>query len=561
MNNKAYIIPALVLLVYLSTAWDCQAGLFEQIGMCGTANSLGGAVTAAPPGAKAVHYNPAGLAFIKGTRFDNEMGWMIMNQKMTFDQSIDAETGEPWAPFGGWFNDGIDPFDGAEDRQENPYMIIPIADIGFPYTLAPAGMAVSYTPPEKDNKWSFGNGFSYAPFGGGLRNRDGDPQSYIAKTAWFCRFILAAPAAAYKISDTLSVGMSVPIGVSMFHTSQNLRAPNDMGAMTGALGECTENLEIPVLSELTLPPPWFGGGLDAYGKVGDVDFLVEDYFTTSYNLGLLWKPVKQFAFGMCYQSECETKMTGDYKFVYGERFQKTVEWNGKSPMTLITAGMFDLPYNPVPYQKGTATMEMTWPARFQAGIMIKPIKQIRFTCDASWTQWSSWPEINVGFDQKIQMLRFSRMLGYPAPADRLVIVNNFKDVWSFGYGLEIKPIDKIGIRLGWEPRKSSVRDEYYGFVPFPDMDIYGVGITIVEEPNTKPKPKNLHELNHQLLKPSIVELSVTWIRFDDKFVAADSSAHLNSTNFTKIGTNPVAGLDLKQEFEIWMYGLNQVFRW
>ena len=85
----------------------------------------------------------------------------------------------------------------------------------------------------------------------------------------------------------------------------NMRTPNDMVALTGALGEETKGLEIPVVSELTLPPPWFNGGMNPYDTQGSLQMQLEDYITTSYNLGLLWKPYDWFSFGAVYQSESE----------------------------------------------------------------------------------------------------------------------------------------------------------------------------------------------------------------------------------------------------------------
>ena len=383
----------------------------------------------------------------------------------------------------------------------------------------------------------------------------------MGRKAFFLRMVLAAPAVAYKLTDTISIGASVGIGVTLFSFQTNLRTPNTMVALTGALGEATEGLEIPVISELTFPPPWFGGGMAPYDKAAELELLVEDYFTTSYNLGFLWEPTSWFAFGACYQSESETTMEGDYKFTYGQRFQNTVAWLGRSPLTIITAAMFDLPYQAAPYQKGTATVTMTWPARLQLGIKLKPIKQLVLTCDAHWTDWEAWKALEVQFDQKIQLFRFARMLGYMNSPKAMHIDLGLENTWHFSYGIEIRPIKRLALRLGYEPRPTSVKDEFFGPVPMSDMDIYSVGIGFTIEDHPKPKPGNFHELLKQIQHPTAIDLNVTLVQLKDKTVGFNESTNMNSIDFTDIVYNPYAGLEYEQEMSVWVISLNQVFKW
>lgn len=553
------LITTLIMLVVV-LPMAANADLFEQMGTGAGPLSLGNAVTAYPEGsgAMAVHYNPASLSAL-GTRFDNGLAYITTERTVRFTQAVDPETGELWAPFGGWFNEGIDPLGGTEGKQQCGYMVIPIIDYEIPY-LVGAGMGIAYQPPGGKSNWTFGFG-QYAPFAVGLKNHSGDPISFLGQKAFFLRMVLAAPAVAYKLSDTMSVGASVGLGVTLFSFGTNMRTPNTMVALTGALGEATEGLEIPVISELTLPPPWFNGGMTPYAKAADLELMVEDYFTTSYNLGFLWEPTPWFAFGACYQSESETTMEGDYQFNYGHEFQRTVAWLGRSPLTIITAGIFDLPYQSVPSQKGTATVTMTWPARLQLGIKLRPIKQVTFTCDAHWTDWEAWPALEINFDQKIQLLRFARMLGYMGGPKKLSIDLGLENTWHLSYGLEIKPIDKIKLRLGYEARPTSVPDEKFGPVPLPDLEIFSVGIGIVVEDHPKPKPHGMHGLMKQIQHPTAIDITASYVKLQDKFVGFNESTNLNSTDFTKIVYNPYAGLEWEQEMSLWIFQLNQVFRW
>ncbi|HPR03508.1 MAG TPA: outer membrane protein transport protein, partial [Deltaproteobacteria bacterium] len=443
MARTVRIVTSALILLIMAPAW-AVAALYEQLVTSPLAVSMGSAVTAYPPGAMSIHYNPAGLANIQGTRFDNGIGFVSTYREVTLTQAVDPDTGKLWAPFGGWFNEGIDPLSGSKDKQESGYMIIPYVDYAIPYLLTP-GMGVSYKPPDpKYSRWTFGFG-QYAPYGAGLKNAGGDPMSLLGQKAFFIRMCFLSPAVAYKLTDTVSVGASVGIGPSLFYLQSKLRTPNTMVALTGALGEATEGLEIPVISELTLPPPWFNGGMTPYATQGSLEVMVEDYFTTSYNLGILWEPYEWFALGACYQSESEANMEGDFELRYGSEFRRTVDWLGRSPLTIITAAIFDLPYSSVPSQKGIATFNLTWPQRLQFGVKLKPVKQVTLTCDANWTDWEAQSQWKFVFDQKIQLFRFARMLGYQYSPDSQVFIHNFKNTWHLTYGCEIKPVEKLAL--------------------------------------------------------------------------------------------------------------------
>jgi hypothetical protein len=153
------------------------------------------------------------------------------------------------------------------------------------------------------------------------------------------------------------------------------------------------------------------------------------------------------------------------------------------------------------------------------------------------------------------------MLGYRYSTDTQVIVHDFKNTWHLSYGCEIKPIDKIALRLGYDSRPTSVQDSLFGAVPFPDLKIYSVGIGIVVDDKPKPSPKNMHERMQQLNHPNAIDITVSYIKLADKTVLNNTSKNLNSTTFTDIVYNPYAGLDWHQEMHLWWFAINQVFKW
>jgi Long-chain fatty acid transport protein len=290
--------------------------------------------------------------------------------------------------------------------------------------------------------------------------------------------VYAGPAIACKVSDTFSAGFSVGLGQGGTGCKGlHVRAPNDIVALIDILGEVTEGLEIPVVSELTLPSPWFGGGLPTYGDLARLDFDLMDDFTTSFNVGFLWKPRDWFSFGACYQSSSRSKLKGHYNFKYSEEWQNFVNWFGSSPTTATVAGIFDLPYKAVPQQTGTVYQKKwLWPQRVQCGIMLRPFKRLRLMCDFHWTDWTCADKDSFVFDQDIQILKVAKLLGYTGGNRVLVLERHWKKTQHFSFGAEFQLFDWLSLRAGYEPRPTSVPKKYYDLTwPVQDWKIYTCG--------------------------------------------------------------------------------------
>ncbi|HOC77031.1 MAG TPA: hypothetical protein PKL66_13425, partial [Deltaproteobacteria bacterium] len=114
MTRTHAILLTVFLGVVVLLPVTARGALYEQLVTSPAAVSMGSAVTAYPElsGAMTIHYNPAGLAVIPGTRFDNGIGFVSTYREVSYKQAVDPETGKLWAPFGGWFNQGRDPLDG-----------------------------------------------------------------------------------------------------------------------------------------------------------------------------------------------------------------------------------------------------------------------------------------------------------------------------------------------------------------------------------------------------------------------------------------------------------------
>ncbi|HLZ20251.1 MAG TPA: outer membrane protein transport protein [Smithellaceae bacterium] len=533
---------------------DGTAALFEQLAVETRANTLGNAVTADPKGVLSAHYNPAGLDRVRGTEVTFGIAYIpVLNIKGKFTQGINPETGQPWAPFGGWFNNGVDPEAGHESSTSG-WVGLPF--IGSLPTLTAPNLGIAYHA--ENSPFAFGFAV-YAPFGAGMQHRDGDdPYRFLGKKMSILRLVLG-PTISYRVSKSLSVGASFGLGLASMGFETKMRAPNDLVALTGALGDATAGLEIPIISELTLPPPWFGGGINPYEDIGGVKFFADDNLTTSFNAGLLWEPFEWLSFGAVYQSRSDADMKGKYTMTYGARMQNTVNWLGSSPTTIIMASILDLPTYCPPEVTGNMSLKVVFPARAQFGIKLQPHRRIKFLVDAHWAQWSSWESIEVKFDRDNELLRFAKLMGYTGGSRTLRMNNHFKDTWHFSYGLELEPFDFLTMRFGYEDRTTSISEDYFGPVPLGDMKLYSAGLGINLKPPNRTY-KGLFGLAMQLLHPDKVDLGFTYMTSEYK-VRFNQSKLFNSTDFTDVIYNPFAGLEYEEKTTAYILFLNMMYHW
>ncbi len=538
------------------------AALFEQMVVETRAQSLGGAVTADPQGPLSAHFNPAGLDRVRGTELSMGFSWVpVMNIESKFTQAVDPDTGKLWAPFGGYFNNGIDPAAGQESSTK-PSIEFPILG-QLPFNImAGANQGIAYHAKGS----SFAYGFAlYAPVAVGMEHTDpNDPMRFLGKRMSIVRLVLA-PTISYRVTKTLAVGASFGFGLARMQFDTSMRSPNELVALTGVLGEATVGLEIPIVSELTFPAPWFGGGLSPYEDIGNLKFVAEDNLTTSFNVGFLWEPFSWLSIGGVYQSESKADMRGKYALEYSNRFQRTVNWLGSSPTTIIIAAMLDLPTFAPDKHEGDMSIEVIFPARAQLGIALKPHRRVKFLADAQWVQWSRWENTEVAFDRRIELFRLTKLMGYAGGDSTMKLENGFKDTIHYSFGLELEPIDGVFLRFGYDARPTSVKESHFSMIPMGDMQLYSFGFGIETKKISFLKPperryKGLMDLAlHQLLHADRIDFGVTLLK-SKASISSNTSQNFNSTDFTKPIYNPFAGLDYENEITAWILNVNMTFR-
>jgi long-subunit fatty acid transport protein len=549
------VIPVIVLLgILLCLPRDGAAAIFEQLAMDARGTSLCNSVTADPSGPMSVHYNPAGLDRTVGTEAYQGLIWApVLNVKGKFTQGTDPSTGKLWAPFGGWFNNGIDP-EAGHGSSTTPSIELPF--LGKIPMIAPTSGVAHH---DKDSPFAYGFAIT-TPYAAGMTHPDADdPYRFLGKSSTILR-IVASPGVSYRVTNNLAIGASFGLGMGFFGMQNDMRAPNDMVALTGALGQSTKGLEIPIVSELTLPAPWFGGGMSPYETMASMKLYGQDLLNTSYNIGFLWDPFSWLSFGGVYQSQATAEIKGRYTFTYSQDMQNSVNWMGSSPLLIVSAAMLGLQTHLADQDSGNFRSDLVFPQRVQFGIKLQPHPRIKFLVDANWTDWESWKAISIVFDRDLAMLQLARLLGYTGGINTLTIENGFKNTWNLSYGLELQASDHLTLRLGYEDRPTSNTASYFGAIPLGDMKFYSVGIGIKQEKVPLRKIKGLSDLIDQMNSPDLLDLSVTYMTSEYK-CDFNQSQNFNSTDFTKMVYNPFAGLTYEQKTEAWIIILKQTYYW
>ena len=532
IETTAYLIFIIMMVIGFPSL--SHATFNEQLAICAKSIALANACTADPPGISSIHFNPAGLSQLpEGKVF--EQGFLLPVLRNTWKYKADPDYPGVFGQWGPQEGQIHDPVAGKQDTNSSGVLYVPIYDDSVNFLAGPSAGLASRTP---GSKWTFAVG-NYTPYAGGMNYRSDSPAIYGVRTLYLQHLIYAMPAVSYQMTDSLSVGMSVGMGQTAMGVRMNNRSPSEMVALTRVLGDATKDLEIPILSELTMPPPWFGGGVGPYDLAATLDFQVRDDFSPNYNVGLLWKPKKWFSFGLNYQSKIEADLTGGYNFRYSECYQSMMDWQGSSPLLIMTGGMLQLPTHGVPYQSGIMTATIKFPQRVQTGIMVKPTKRLKILFDVQWAQWSAaWQENNFQTDQDIQLLQMVRILGYTGGTRNLIVRREFEDTISWCAGLEYQLTPKLALRCGYEWRPTSVQDylaDAQAFVP--DLHNIGVGVGI--------------KLPHGVT----LDVGLGWAFNHHHRIPNNSSENMNSTNSFIPVYNPYAGLDVRQELDIYTFAV------
>jgi len=514
---------------------QADAALTENLTTSVTAMALGNAVTADPPGIDSIHFNPAGLARLEGDSESFHMFGASIRNNNSFHQPDGFD-------IGGWTQD---PLAGSHSGPVRQGMYVP--GYGKPGWRLPAvvvpGIGMAWNT--AGSPWTFATNSYMAEAMSIDRSSDpNDPAQYDGRQLQLQRLVYLAPSVGYKYSDTLRFGVSVPIAHAAFVVDTAMRFPNELLGVFGKLqqGWCPDNGGniIDVFGFGVC-----GGGQDGmvtpFKKAADMRLEMSAPFDPTINLGVLWEPKPWFAFGAVYQGGSKTHYTGTYEFDTTPMLRNFVQGLNSSLLGPIAGATLGFPTSIPAQQKGNLSATIPFPTHLQLGIKLRPIQYVQLNVDLSYSTWSEWDALNFQFDQSIKLLEVAHLYGY-ADSSKLSIPRGYQSKVNPAFGLQLFPTDWLTLRLGYEPRKSSIPgDKIDLLAPLPDTKLYSAG------------------LNIKLGKNS--DLSLTGSYMVGKYsVPANTDCNLNCNIFLNVIYNPYAGLDVAGDFRVRYVGLDFTHR-
>ena len=507
-----------------------QASFTENIGTSPEAMSMGNAVTADPSGLDSIHFNPAGLTRLKGNwKADTFFGASI--------KPYASFTQPPGFDIGGWKDDPLAGTSTGPVRQSIFLPVIGVPKARLPFAAA-AGLGFSWNKP--GSPWTFATA-SYVVQGVGIdRTLDAnDPARFDGRRVNIQRLVYLSPTVAYKWSDSLSFGVGIPIAHQGFMLDTDMRMPNKLLGIIGKLQDawCGDSSNPLDAFAFGLCGDGQGGGrLRPFNKIGAMNFEMTAPADPTINLGMLWEPSDRLSFGAVYQSGSNSVLTGKYQFNAEPMLDKFVRGMYSSLLGPIVASMFGFPTSIPPVQSGNVTLVLPYAEHIQLGLKVKPISRVQLNLDANWSNWKRWDKLTFQFDQPINLLMMARIFGQADPS-KLVIPRGYRNTINYGMGLQVNVTDSLAVRLGYEPRKSSVGPDKIDLIsPLPDITVKSIGVGYVAKDGMR------------------IDAAASYA--SGKFnVPPDGSCNLNCTNFFNAVYNPYAGLDVSGGIRIRYFGV------
>ncbi|RLP55645.1 MAG: hypothetical protein D6160_04385 [Ketobacter sp.] len=443
---------------------------------------LANAVTADPPGVDSIHFNPAGLAKIKGRQYsvkfivahteldasfgeNTEPGADVLQSYYNLRQNADC-SGLPNTP-DGWQNCwGNDPVANQSSSNADPSLMLPFfGPTELPILAFPSG-GVAVEDPSRG--WTIGTAV-YSPEGFGYSRDEDDPGAYQGIQVGVTRLTYFAPTIAMPVNETLSFGVGVNFSYQGMGVDTYLRAPL----------ETTQFLT--ALEDLNLP----SGNLDVlrpYEPVGRLSMEMEDFLSIGFNLGILWEPYEWLSFGFLYQSEKTSQLSGDFKMENSPEFLATTDGLHHTGLDSAFLLLDGVPFNATAVESGTVELEYITPQNIAFGTSVKVLPNLKINFDVKWIEYSVWEELNFKFDGDVDFLNFSSVvyaisgLKDNADPDAMRLPRNYEDVWSVAIGAEYQVNDNLVIRAGYEPRSSAIPSTSADLLfPVGEADLFSAG--------------------------------------------------------------------------------------
>ena len=551
-SSKILIISLSILtLTYTTTT---RATLVDSLTIgSAKALSLGHSVTADPPGIDSIHYNPAGLARLKGKQrhikvlsadfgIELKFGEYEAGQQKRIDRTAEF-IGED-SPY------LVDEAYGATSKTEGATAMLPVFGmVDLPLALAPL-IGFSFSPEGSD--LTFGTN-TYTPMFLGFNRKEDDPGRFMGEQLSLTMITYLSPTVAYQITDSLSFGASVNFNYAGVGIKLIFREPHEMfywmqsewvqGFMCNAEGESiTDAINV-------------CNNISPYSDLGIMEFEVEQPMALGFNLGLLWEPMDWITFGLAYNSGIDLDMNGDFQFPASEELREfflpilsadvvqtagqgleLVNVNLPTPESL---GGVDAQGNVDPGVQGQANVKLEMPEHWAIGTSIQITPRLKVNMDVKWTGWSSFVGIPVTFDRNIGLLELAVIADQlggnnQAKPNAVTFPLGLQDTWNWSIGTEFQYNDRLVLRAGIEDRPSATPPEARSpLVPLDEGMLYGAGF------------------GYQLKKGTDIDFALGYFSSSLEMPACTSQIG-NSCDGRQVIYNPYVGQDITADLNVFL---------
>lgn len=551
-------IKLFLCLFLLSATYSAQASFTDSLTVGNAkALALGHAVTADPPGIDSIHFNPAGLARLKGRQLHIKGVYGIFETNYEFggygeyQQGLIDELLEYQYPG----SNGVIPpeaqdyyYDEAlysSSEVEGPTVMLPGGMVDMPFAGGVMGGA-TYSP--AGSNYTFGTNV-YAPMMSGFNRAEDDPGRFFQRRGAFTLLTYFSPSVGIEISDELQVGFALNFSYAGMGLDLPAREPhlllwqyghpwfqdnfcNADGTPTGT----------PDLNLCHVVSP--------YITYGDLYIEADNPLVFSYNFGVLWSPKPWVTFGLSYNSAVKNELEGDWEFPINPFFEQVLRdnmtgsaWPAFQAAT-AALGMTLPGVAEVDAQNagGKVKVQYELPQHISGGISIQLTPKWKYNVDVKWTEWSVFSDIQITMDKEFAFFQLGSIADKLLNRGRNGIEPNgvkyllgLQDVTYWGMGTEYQYNDNLALRLGYENRPSAVpAGEPNAFIPMNDGELYSVGFA--------------YEFESQ----NTLDVSVGYMMSKTHYPPCTAKLG-NSCNPNDVAYGPYQGMDIRSEVSFLLF--------
>ncbi len=542
-----------VLSLWVSSAWPVVADSLT-IGNA-KALSLGNAVTADPPGIDSIHFNPAGLARIKGRVLQLKMVAADFSVVMDIGDYVDARKNRlQEMEATGLFEDGYfdDEAHMSTSETEGAALMLPFFGLTeLPAIAAPLGGA-SYSPPGKDVTFATN---VYAPMMVGFYRQEDDPGRFIGERMSLMHLTYFSPSFGLKVTDEFAVGAALTfnyVGVGM---DLPIRAPHAGQLFLGDLqSQCDFVLREEFVGFQDLAPQLCRGErLGLYNQLAYLEFEVEQELVPGLNVGLLWSPTEWLTLGANYIHSFPIEMDGWFRWTNGDNWVAFMEpllqpdANGVSLAGQLNSALSLMGWSFPQGQnltEGDASIAMEMPGQLMLGLSLQVTDYLKVNVDYKFSGWSSWQVLEVTFSEPVDFLRLAEIIQPDlAGKQRIAFPLGLEDTWNWALGVEYQYSTNSVVRFGVEDRPTSLPDDgLTPLLPLGSGTLYGAGLGL------------------KLDSDAVIEVGIGYMKSSLEMPGGSAQVG-NSLDPSKLIYSPYAGSDLNVELEMFLleFSISQPF--